>query len=79
MYEVKSISENGFYVTANSDNADYVMDKEKLNGTTPVGVVNVAISGCAIMCVRGYYLRKKLMMWLLGLMLNMIICILILL
>ena len=58
MYKVEAKTNTGFIVKATTEDFLYEMDKDKKLGTTPVGYVVVALSGCALMCVRGYYLRK---------------------
>lgn len=60
MYEVKSNSQKGFKVIGVCENTIYPMDKSLNEGTTPVGVLTVALSGCVIMCVRGYYLKRQM-------------------
>lgn len=58
MYRVKAQTKSGFLVKAECENFEYLMDKEKKSGTTPVGYVVTALSGCALMCVRGFYFKK---------------------
>lgn len=60
MYKVKASSTKGFVVNGITEDILYVMDKDKKLGTTPVGYVVVGMTGCAMMCVRGYYLKKGL-------------------
>lgn len=58
MYEVKASTTKGFVVNGITEEMLYVMDKDKKLGTTPVGYVVIGMSGCALMCARGYYLKK---------------------
>lgn len=60
MYKVKTVCSKDFLVESNIDNKTYFMDLNREEGTTPMGVLNVALSGCVIMCVRGYFLKKKI-------------------
>lgn len=58
MYEVKSKCENLFEINSEVDGFIYSADRNKNIGTTPVGIFTVALTNCALMCVRGYYLKK---------------------
>lgn len=58
MYSVNAKCESGFSVISETEGFEYLMDKEKKSGTTPVGYVVSALSGCALMCVRGFYIKK---------------------
>lgn len=58
MYKVKASTTKGFVVNGITEDILYVMDKDKKLGTTPVGYVVVGMTGCALMCARGYYLKK---------------------
>ena len=60
MYTTRAKCDKGFIVNSNTDGFSYTMDKDKNYGTTPVGLLSSALSGCIAMCVRGYYLRKRL-------------------
>lgn len=60
LYITKARLDEDFIVKSNTNNFDYNMDKSQNLGTTPVGVLCSALSGCFIMCVKGYYFRKKL-------------------
>ena len=60
MYKTKALSEAGWLVNSNTDGFSYTMDRKKRFGTTPVGVLSSALSGCVTMCVRGYCIVNKL-------------------
>lgn len=60
MYITKGICREGFIVKTDTDGFAYNMDKEKKEGSTPVGLLSSALTGCVAMCVRGYYLKKGL-------------------
>ena len=60
MYKVKGITKKDFVVKANTEDFSYLLDKDKFFGTTPVGYVVVGMTSCALMCVRGYYIKQKL-------------------
>ena len=59
MYKTKALSEAGWLVNSNTDGFSYTMDRKKRFGTTPVGVLSSALSGCVTMCVRGYCIVNK--------------------
>ena len=59
MYKTKALSEAGWLVNSNTDVFSYTMDRKKRFGTTPVGVLSSALSGCVTMCVRGYCIVNK--------------------
>lgn len=59
MYKTKALSEAGWLVNSNTDGFSYTMDRKKRFGTTPVGVLSSALSGCVTMCVRGYCIINK--------------------
>lgn len=58
MYSAKLKSKKDFIVKASTLDFSYIMDRDKELGTTPVGHLVVALGGCALMCVRGYYIRQ---------------------
>ena len=60
MYTTRAKCDKGFIVNSNTDGFSYTMDRKKRFGTTPVGVLSSALSGCVTMCVRGYCIVNKL-------------------
>lgn len=58
MYKSKTNCKKNFLVVSEIDNTKYELSLDQKNGTTPMGLLNVALSGCVIMCVKGYYLKK---------------------
>lgn len=63
MYKTKAKIENELEVISNTNDFEYLMDysstsNKDLKGTSPVGLLSSALSGCILMVLKGYYLRK---------------------
>lgn len=60
MYKTQTKVREDFFVESKIDNVIYVASIDRKNGTSPMGILNVALSSCIIMCIRGYYIKNKI-------------------
>ncbi|VWL84835.1 OsmC family protein [Oceanivirga miroungae] len=60
MYKSKTTVSEEFLVKSVIDGGEYKASLNRKESTTPMGILNVALSACIIMCVRGYYIKNRI-------------------
>lgn len=58
MYKTITERTGTFKAISKIDNNEYRADKDRIEGTTPVGILTSALSTCICMCVEGYFFKK---------------------